>query len=84
MPEVHKGVGIELRSIYCYLYLQNNEVCSPVCVFAILVLTLRAQQVCSKGMVEVLQFKATVWPKVPSESTYETQKFLGEHPPDHP
>ena len=38
-------------------------------------------------MVEVLQFKATVWPKVASESTYEAQKFqnfLGEHPPDPP
>ena len=45
-------------------------------------LTLRAQ-VHSKGMVEVLQFKATVWPKVASESTYEAQKFqhfLGDHP----
>ena len=32
------------------------------------------------------QFKATLWPKVASESTYEAQKFqnfLGE-PPDHP
>ena len=41
-------------------------------------------QVDSKGMVEVLQFKATVWPEVASESTYEAQKcqnFLGEHPP---
>ena len=28
-----------------------------------------------KGMVEVLQFKATVWPKVASESTYEAQKI---------
>ena len=36
-------------------------------------LTLRAQV--RKGMVEVLQFKATVWPKVDSESTYEAQKF---------
>ena len=47
-------------------------------------LTLRAQ-VHSKGMVEVLQFKATVWPKIASELTYEAQKFqnfLGEHPPD--
>ena len=45
-------------------------------------LTLRAQ-VRRKGMVEVLQFKATVWPKVASESTYEAQKFqnfLGERP----
>ena len=35
-------------------------------------------------MVEVLQFKATVWPKVASESTYETQKFknfLGDDAP---
>ena len=43
-------------------------------------LTLRARRF---GMVEVLQFKATVWPKVASESTYEAQKFqnfLGEHP----
>ena len=32
-------------------------------------------QVRSKGMVEVLQFKTTVWPKVVSESTYEAQKF---------
>ena len=40
-----------------------------------------------KGTVEVLQFKATVWPKVASESTYEAQKFqnfLGEHTPDPP
>ena len=43
-------------------------------------LTLRAQ-VRSKGMVEVLQFKATVWPKVASESTYETQKFQNFDPP---
>ena len=35
-------------------------------------------------MVEVLQFKAMVWPKVPSKSTYETQNFLEEHPPDPP
>ena len=38
-------------------------------------------------MVEVLRFKATAWPKVASESTYEVQKvqnFLGEHPPDPP
>ena len=34
-------------------------------------------QVRSKGMVEVLQFKATVWPKVASESTYEAEKFPG-------
>ena len=36
-------------------------------------------------MVEVLQFKVTVWPKVASESTYEAQKFqnfLGDHTPD--
>ena len=49
-------------------------------------MVLRAQ-VCSKGMVEVLQFKATVWPKIASESTNEAQKFqnfLGEHPPDPP
>ena len=26
-------------------------------------------------LVEVLQFKATAWPKVASESTYEAQKF---------
>ena len=39
-------------------------------------LTLHAQ-VRSKGMVKVLQFKATVWPKVASESTYEAQKFQG-------
>jgi len=35
----------------------------------------------------VVQFKATVWPKIASESTYEAQKFqnvLGEHPPDPP
>ena len=35
----------------------------------------------------MLQFKATVWPKVASESTYEAQKFqnfLGGHPPDPP
>ena len=35
----------------------------------------------------MLQFKATVWPKIASESTYEAQKFqnfLGEHPPDPP
>ena len=44
-------------------------------------------QVCSKAMVKVLQFKATVWPKVASESTYEAHKFqnfLEEHPPDSP
>ena len=38
-------------------------------------------------MVEVLQLKAMVWPKVASESTYEAQKvqnFLGEHPPEPP
>ena len=38
-------------------------------------------------MVEVLQFKATVWPKVASELTYEAQNFqnfLGKHPPDPP
>ena len=42
-------------------------------------------QVRSKGIGEVLQFEATVWPKIASESTYEAQKFpnfLGEHPPD--
>ena len=32
-------------------------------------------QVRSKGMVKVLQFKVTVWPKVASELTYDTQKF---------
>ena len=35
----------------------------------------------------MLQFKATVWPKIASESTYEAQKFqnfLGEQPPDPP
>ena len=32
----------------------------------------------------MLQFKATVWPKVASESTYEAQNFLGEHLPDPP
>ena len=35
----------------------------------------------------MLQFKATVWPKIASESTYEAQKFqnfLREHPPDIP
>ena len=35
----------------------------------------------------MLQFKATVWPKVASESTYEAHKFqnfLEEHPPDPP
>ena len=44
-------------------------------------------QVCSKGKVEVLQFKATVWPKVASESTYEAQnfqKFLGGGIPQTP
>ena len=48
--------------------------------------TLRAKAR-SKGIVEVFQFKATVWPKIASESTYEAQKFqnfLGEHPPDPP
>ena len=46
-------------------------------------LMLRARRFVAK----VLQFKATVWPKVASESTYEAQKFqnfLGEHPPDPP
>ena len=35
----------------------------------------------------MLQFKATVWPKVATESTYEAlkfQNFLGDHPPDPP
>ena len=35
----------------------------------------------------MLQFKATVRPKVASESTYEAQNFqnfLGDHPSDHP
>ena len=44
-------------------------------------------QVRSKAMVKVLQFKATVWPKVASESIYEAHKFqdfLEEHPPDSP
>ena len=44
-------------------------------------LTLRACRFVAK----VFQFKATVWPKVASELTYEAQKFqnfLGEHPPD--
>ena len=43
------------------------------------------KQVRSKGMAEVLQFKAMVWPKVSPESTEEAQKFqifLGEHPPN--
>ena len=39
-------------------------------------LTLRVQ-VRSKDMVEVLQFKATVWPKIASELTYEAQIFWG-------
>ena len=41
-------------------------------------LTLRAQAR-SKGIVKVLQFKATVWPKIASESTYEAQKFQNSH-----
>jgi len=43
-------------------------------------------QVRSEGLVIVLQFKATVWPKVASESTYlessKIPKFSGEHPTD--
>ena len=55
---------------YSYLYLQGL-VCSPdlnVCVFATVPYAARAQ-VRSKGMAKVLQLKATVWPKVASEST---------------
>ena len=32
-------------------------------------------QVCSEGMVEVLQFKVTVWTKVAAKSDYEVQEF---------
>ena len=59
-----------------------------VCVFAVgTAVTLRCERrfVASKGMVEVLQFKAMVWPRVASESTYEAQKFqnfLGKQLPD--
>ena len=60
--------------------------CMRVCCKYYSDLTLRAK-VCSKGVVKMLQFKATVWPKIASESTCEAQKFqnfLGEHPPDLP
>ena len=40
-------------------------------------LTLRARKF-------VLQFKATVWPNIASESTCEAQNFLVEHPPRPP
>ena len=46
-------------------------------------LTLRARRLVAKGVVKVLQFKATVWPKVPSEST-ETQKFQNWSIPQTP
>ena len=55
---------------YSYLYLQKNVVhmlpwsqCMRVCRKYYSDLTLRAQ-VRSEGMAKVLQFKATVWPKV--------------------
>ena len=38
-------------------------------------LTLRARKF-------VLQFKATVWPNIASESTYEAQNFCGSIPQD--
>ena len=41
-------------------------------------------QVRSKGMVEVLQFKATVWPKVAPDQAWKLKNFVGEHPPDPP
>ena len=49
-------------------------------------LTLRAQ-VRSEGMAKVLQFKATVWPKVAPDRARKLKKFknfLGEHPSDLP
>ena len=71
--KVHKGVEIELRSkLYNYLYPQNNDVLyAPlISIYACLPQVLHARAGSySEGLVVVLQFKATVWPKVASEST---------------
>ena len=72
-------LSVPLNNKVSYVLLISLFACLPQGPYA------TRTQVRSKGMVEVLQFKATVWPKVVSESTYEAQKFkkfLGEHPPD--
>ena len=82
--KVRKGVEIELRSLAIRIFRITRSVCSPdldvdsicVCRRYYSDLTLRARRfVYSKGIVEVLQYKATVWPKVAPESTKEAQKF---------
>ena len=67
---MHKGVEIELHSIAICIFRITRSVYSPdlnvamhVCCKYYSDLTMRAQ-VRSEGMVEVLQFKETVWPKV--------------------
>ena len=73
--KVRKGVEIKLRSLAICIFRITRSVCSPDLNVAICVcrkyysdLTLCAQ-VHSKGIVEVLQFKATVLPKVAPELT---------------
>ena len=69
--KVHKCVEIELRSLAICSFRIMRSICSPdldVYVFAVSTYAAHAQA-CSKGIVEVLQFKATVWTKVAPEST---------------
>ena len=80
--KVHKGVEIQLRSIAIYIFRITRSVCSSdlsVCVFGLsTTVTLRCACTGSQQRHgQVLQYKATVWPKV-------APNFLGEHPPDPP
>ena len=72
--KVRKGVEIELRSLAICIFRITRSLCSPdfdvcFCRKYYSDLTLTRAQVRSKGIVEVLQLKATVWPKVATEST---------------
>ena len=90
--KVEKGVKIELHSIaICIFRITRSHMlpwsqCIRVCCKYYSDLTL-CTQVCSEGMVIVLQFKATVWSKVAPDWARKLKNFknfLGEHPPDPP
>ena len=69
-----------LTRVIRYMYPQNNDVLyAPlISIYACLPQVLHARAGSySEGLVVVLQFKATVWPKVASESTYKAQKCSG-------
>ena len=69
---------------YMILYPQNDGVSYALSIWTYAAHAQVQSDVCSEGMVGVLQFKATVWPKVASESTYDLQNFLGGASPRPP